>query len=183
MIKQLTDINIAIKVLRQMLINQSQLEHNKVLNALSVYGPDTLTTGENCQFSFTNEDTFILFELIEVESTNNVDMTESNETVSVYVAYEFKLIIYGTDSANVAQKLRGRFRTAKVLDELYVQGVQLYKVDRPIAMNEYINDAMYERRDMSIYFGCNLLVKQVDTYDAFAKINQIDVDICAYKDN
>lgn len=173
MIKQLTDINTAIKVLRQMLINQSQLEPNKVLNALSVYGPETLTTGENCQFSFTNEDTFILFELIEIESNNNVDMIESDDTVSVYATYEFKLIIYGTDSANIAQKLKGRFRTAKVLDELYVQGIQLYKVDRPTAMNEYINDAMYERRDMSIYFSINLQVEQIDDYDAFAQLNEI----------
>lgn len=175
MIKQLTDINIAIKVLRQMLINQSQLESNKVLNALSVYGPETLTTGEDCQFSFTNEDTFILFELIEIESSSNVDMTESDDSVSVYAAYEFKLIIYGTDSANIAQKIRGRFRTTKVLDELYAQGIQLYKVDRPTAMNEYINDAMYERRDMSIYFGCNLRVEQVTDYDTFAQLNDIDV--------
>lgn len=173
------------KILRQMTAKQAKLPLNKVLNSLTVRGQDlTKRPCDNKILSIDLSDTMIVFELsADSQNSNNVDYTdEDNDDVVTYAAYSFKLIIYGNSSMQLAQELKARFTTEKVLYDLYRQGVYLEEVSKVTSINEIINDTVWLRSDIELLLTCKLNTSQIDTFDRFDEINKV-VDVVISDEN
>lgn len=192
--KTFNDVNELNKYLRNILITQTQLDGSRVLNALSLYGTelDKLLSDSTTQYdAIDNTNTTLLFELQARSSTSDMSM-EENETsvaslvcsdnvecdsltvsdngpvldtsIAYYKSYKLNIIIYGNASSTLAGKLVARLRTETVRNKLYCDGIYLESVSDQTTINEYKNESMWLRNDITV----NISVKQ--------DIAQISVD-------
>ena len=169
----ITDINELNKILRQYVIQQSEVDSNFVRNSLSTYGENLNKLLFRQEYnSICPCDTLILFELVNRNSTNNVSMTEDDNSVTSYMSYTFKLIIYGTSANNVANKLIARMRTESIREKLLSEGVYLEHIDDAMSVNEFINGIMIQRQDVDIQISCQLSTIQISNDNIITSIDQ-----------
>lgn len=171
-----SSINKIESTLRQHLIAQSQLDGKYVLNSLSVYGTelDELLE-EDIYKSIDKSDSLILFELRSRDNKSDVSMMNEEDSLVESIEYDkaftLYLIIYGSNSSDLALKLVSRFRTEKVRGELYDNGIYLEKVSDPTIINEYKNNTMWLRNDISIDVSVKYIVSTISSDTDFQKIN------------
>lgn len=172
------------KYLRNMLVTQSEINSDKVLNALSIYGTELdKLLSESIYTSIDQLDSVILFELINRDSNSNVSFNEYEQTslgtidnnVTYYKCYTLKLIIYGDSSSDVANKIVARFRTEKVKEDLYENGIYLERVTDPISLNEFKNNTMWLRNDIDIDIGVKLKISQISTDSDFQSFSDLKI--------
>lgn len=176
MIKTFSTVNELNKVLRKQLILQSELPEANVRNGLSTYG-ETLEhlLAKQTYEPYEAEDSFIVFELKTRMNESDVSYTNDDDSVTYDRSYEFTCFIYGNSSADVANKIAARFRTEKVRTSLYDQGVYLEKVNDPISFNEYKNEMMWLRTDVSILISCEFKINQVSEDDPIGEISDLEI--------
>lgn len=142
------------KIIRSEIITQSELNSERVLNALSIRGVDLekLVT----QLKYTSIDTADILILFEVENRDDgYNETYSYPTyVESYSSYRVNIIIYGNNSKTISQKLKARFETMKVRERLQEQGIYLEGVSKISSINEYMNETMWLRSDLSFDISC-----------------------------
>lgn len=165
MINKFTKVDDLNKVLRKYLIKQSQLPNKRVLNTLSTYG-DTLDKFLNCTEvnSYELSDVVLLFELISRNNDSDISFTEDdlNDSITYNKSYTLKLILYGNNSSDVANKIVARFRTEKVRNSLYEEGVYIEKIEDPVSFNEFKNKVMWPRNDINILISCEFSFSQIE---------------------
>ena len=167
------------KILKNQLVIQSELNKNSVLNSLSVYGT-TLEKILNKQIrdSYTTIDSVIIFELTSrPNSESNVTYENSENNLTYYRAYNLKVMIYGDDSPNVANKLFARLNSEIVKDNLQQLGVNIENITNPESVNEYINDVMWLRNDINIELGCKFEISQVSDETSFDSLSDLKIII------
>lgn len=172
----IADINELNKIMRSYVMQQAEVDGEFVRNSLSTYGEmlDKLLFKQS-HGSICPCDVLILFELIDRDSTSNKSMTEADDSVTTYMSYTFRLIVYGTLSETTANKLVARMRTSTVRERLDADGVYLEKVDSPKSSNEFKNSVMVHRQDIDIDISCMMSVEQVSDADSFASIEQPEI--------
>lgn len=172
------DVNELNKIMRSYVMQQAEVQGEFVRNSLSTYGEmlDKLlfkqSYGSVCPC-----DVLILFELIDRDSTSNKSMTEEDDTVTMYGSYTFRLIIYGSESETIANKLVARMRTAAVRERLDADGVYLEQVKQAKSLNEFKNGVMVHRQDVDIDISCMMSIAQVSDTDSIADIDQPEITV------
>ena len=165
------------KIIRNVLIEQSELEQDKVLNSLSTYGTELDKVLEDTIYvSIDKPEVVILYELQTRESSSDVsfdDFDEQNnlDIITYDKAHRVKLIMYGNDSSTLAMKLIARLRTAVIRQQLYDSGVYLEKVSDPHTINEYKNETMWLRNDIDIDIAVKYAIPKVTSDTIYEKVN------------
>lgn len=190
-----------VEIVRNMLIAQSELSSERVLNSLSLQGVELdKLLEEQIYNSIDQQDTTLLFELISLDSNSNVSMEETDSynakeltcspfticspntitgdlkldtSITYYKMYQLKIILYGSSSSAVALQLAGRLRTSKVRTNLYSSGIYLEKVSEPDAINEFKNNIVWLRNDINIDLGVKYSIPQIDTDEAYDNVNKL----------
>lgn len=96
--------------------------------------------------------------------------------ITYYKMFSLKVIIYGNDSINLASKLVARFRSEATRNKLYADGVYLAEVSEQKTVNEFKNEMMWLRNDITIDIGIKQSIAQLTPEHTFA-----DVDITILK--
>lgn len=176
MIKTFSSVNELNKVLRQQLILQTELSSSNVRNGLSTYG-ETLEKllAKQTYDAYEQEDSFIVFELKTRSNDSDVSYTNDDDSITYDRSYELICYIYGNSSADVANKLVSRLRTEKVRTDLYDSGVYLESVKEPVSFNEYKNDMMWLRTDVSIFVSCEFKFAQIVQEDPLTRLSELEI--------
>lgn len=137
--------------LRKAIIEQSDLISDRVLNALSVRGTDLSDIINGVVEDNLNIDnSFILFELLYDDGNDYVVVKNDDNSMASINYFNLNLHIYGNDSYMTAQKLMSRFRTIDCAEKLYNSGIHFLGITNPTTINEFINDTMWIRQDLTI---------------------------------
>ena len=160
-------------VLRKVLIEQSELPADRVLNSLSEYGTDLDILLEDNSYDSINFDTpTMLFELSLRPSSSDISENSSqitqekltvsdyiyvdglvvsddgpiiNDTIDFYKSYKLHVIIYGNNGYNIANKTIGRLRSEFVRNEVQEKGIYLESVENLNSLKEskFSTDSKY----------------------------------------
>ena len=173
-IENLMDLD---KYIREELILQSGLEGNRVLNAISVRGQDLeKLVDEKIYMSYNLRDCVIIFEVVlDSNSSDNVSMTEEDESITDYSAFDVKVILYGNKGNILCHKIKSRFLTEEVRQNLWNKGIQVIEISNIETVNEFINNTIWPRCDFDIKIGCRLNFEKVTSNNDFEKLNDIEV--------
>lgn len=179
MIKTIQELQEIDKILRNVIIQQSELQADRVLNALSIRGTDLekqIQTDEYISIDLNNS--MILFEVYSRNSENNMTMEEDDENNSLtsYCSFMIKLIIYGNTSKMLAQKLKARFESQYIRNKLYDSGIHVDNVSEIETISEFINSTIWLRNDLSILFSCKLSVSQLQDDEELKIKNDIIIN-------
>lgn len=174
MIKKFTNVNDLNKVLRKYLISQSELSSKNVLNSLSIYGENLNKIFNNIATSYKTNDCVLLFELSNRQNTSNISFTENNSIIYTQ-SYKLKIILYGENGADICNKIIARFRTERVRNLLYDEGIYIEKIDNPISFNEFKNDVMWPRNDFNIDLSCEFIYSQVEQDNYMQSISDLKI--------
>lgn len=163
------------RIIRNILIEQSELESNRVLNATSVRGQDLSKLFKDKIYkSYELDDLVILFETVfRPNSNNNVVMEEEDTTITNYSAYYVKVLVYGNKSPYLINKLRSRLLSSTVSDKLYDSGILLEKVSNPEPMREWINETLWIRNDFTLEISCRESFEKVKPDYEFEKLSDL----------
>ena len=163
------------KILRNELIKQLGLDGKYVLNSLSTHGEDLDKLLEKSIYdSYETSDSVCLFELRSRNDGTNVNYVEENDLITYYKSFDLYVIIYGDDSTDLATKLSARMNSEKVINDLQTKGIYVEKTSDPERINEFKNDVMWIRNDISINISCKLSVSQV-TIDHDLELNTLNI--------
>jgi len=148
-----------IKTLRSAIINYVGLDNNRVLNATSVRGPDLLKIINETELnSFNLNDSFIVFELKESNDKDYYIMSENDDENSIIARYQMDIKLYGSPCHIISQKMLSVFKEELVLEELYNKGVHFTGITFPESNNEFINNTLWKRCDMTIHLEARMKV-------------------------
>ena len=203
--KTTTNINDVIVKIRNTLISQSQLPSDRVLNSLSLRGTELdelLSENEEIYNGISILNTTLLFELRSIQSNSNVSMEEGDiynssdlmcsdstirdpnticgdtiidRSITYYKMYELYIIIYGENGLDTAIKLASRMRSQEVRSNLYMDGIYIEKVSDPNMINEFKNDTMWLRNDISINLGLKFAIDPTSLPSEYKNINSINI--------
>ena len=175
MINKMIEEKEIVKILRAMIITQLELKEEQVLNVLSFRGADLRKNLEEfTSTTFNQKDLVIVFELLETDSTNNITYTQDNDSLLIYASYKFDLSLYGNSSGLKSKVLRARILTDEVLTDLEQKGIHIYNVSYPSSGTEFINNVIWERKDMYIELSVKYESSKILTSNEFESINSIN---------
>lgn len=178
--RYLSDDNELNKLIRKLLIEQTEIPADRVINGLSVYG-ETLDKliAKNRYDSYNRDDLFIIFELSSRNSESNMSYTKDDDTLEYIGSYNMHVIIYGNSSSLVASKLAARMRTETVRDVLDEDSTYVENVSDPTTVNEFVNGVLWHRADVDIYLSCTFNFNQIgesQSYDSLSKLTIKETD-------
>lgn len=164
------------KQIKKILEIQGELPSNRVLNAISIRGQDLSKLIEGKIYeSYDVSDLFIIFEKVfNPSSTDNVSMTENDGSITNYLSFYIKVLIYGNNSNNVASKIKSRLLTSKVRNDLDFKGIHIFSISNPESMTEFINNTLWIRTDLTLNISCRQIVSQVEEDYEMDTINNIE---------
>ncbi len=152
-----------IRTIRQTIITLLNISADRVLNADSVRGADLLkiiSCSESTSFSL--NDLFIVFRLKEYDNDSYYIIPEDDSSSSLIISYEFTMNIYGNACHEASQKLLTIFKEERTLVDLYEKGLYVHQVNKPRFMNEFINNTMWPRCDMSIVLEVRVAIENAN---------------------
>lgn len=173
MITAVNNVYDIIKSMRFELIAQSGLDSKLVLNSLSVRGTDLKKyVSDDIFTSYSLSDNVILFEITPTQTSNDCSFKD-DDACSIYVSYNFGLSIYGNSSDTLANIIKLRFESESVRLNLYRQGIYVDDISSVTALNEFINDTMWLRSDLTITISCKL--SSTDEDSNYLEINSMSL--------
>lgn len=173
--KLISNINDIVKILRTVLIQQSELNADRVLNSLSMYGTELDKLIEDEKYGAIDQnDALLLFELLARATTYDMSETE-NDAIQYYKAFTMHVIIYGNTSSDIAIKLINRLRTETVRAELQSNDIYLESVSDVTLLNEYKNDSMWLRADFDINIAAQFTITKVTISDNYEQLGQLSI--------
>lgn len=173
MIRPINSMHDADKILREMIINLSELDPKKVLNSNSVRGVSLeKLIDTNIYTSYNLNDNIILFDVTPTTSENNLTQ-EYEDSLLIYHAYKLHLVIYGNSSDSLALFLKARIEEEENRIKMHEKGILIEEVNDITSLNEFINDTLWIRNDLDILFSCSLIVHKDDGLKKFEKTNKI----------
>ena len=164
------------KIIRNHLIEQSELNQKNVLNAISNYGETLDKLIENQVFgSYQKTDVVLLFQLNSRDNDADISFTDSDDKIVYYKSYEIYITMYGDNSPNIANNIASRFRTQQVKNSLLDSGIYLEYISNPTIINEFKNKSLWIRTDLSIGIRCQFSISQIGKEDNFNVINTVNI--------
>ena len=172
MIIKTSNIDELNRIVRASLIQQSELDSNRIVNGVSIHGQELLEKLNKYAYkSYDPDDAFIVFELQGRDSSSNVSQTTEDNTISYYMSYGIHVIVYGNGSPTLSNIICSRFRTAEVRDNLQYQGIYIESIENPRIGNDFVNSSLYMRCDFFINISCQMQISQVKQDEIFDKID------------
>lgn len=173
MIEEIKDVQSLDKIWRETLIKQSNVAAKNVINGLSVRGAklaDYITN--NISMSYSLKNIAIIFEItLNNNIEDNVSMEEDDGSLTEYTGFTIKLTIYGSAAIEVSKLLKARLESEKCRNNLYDNGIYYDKISSLFESNDFINETMWIKVNMSIDFNSRLLFTQKDSYKDFEQTN------------
>ena len=156
-----------IRKLRPKISEQTGIPLDRIHNAVSVRGADLYKLiSETESMSYSLGDVFIVFELVEETDELNTVLHEVDESISSIACFNFNLKIYGNACHQVSQEILMRFKTEDVAFNMRNEGIFIRGISFPTSINEFINNTVWPRCDMSIKiavrFNTNPVIPTVD---------------------
>lgn len=151
MIQAITYENI-IREIRPELSEQSGIDLNRIMNAVTARGPELsklLSSSQSVSFSLS--DAFIIFELVEDDNQDNFVTHEEDESLSSISSMSLNLKIYGNAAHKVSQEILMRFKTEEVAMKMRGKGIFINGISFPTSINEFINNTVWPRCDMTLH--------------------------------
>lgn len=148
----MTDINIAIKAWRKILIDITSIPNNMILSGESIRGPElvTIKNGQKVPIGY-DEDCIIHY----VDPTEDLSFVDTSNDLITIQSYELHLIVYGNNCKKVAQMIKSNIYTREILDELTENGIGLLDVKPVENTSDFMTDNTYVLRyDLRILFDC-----------------------------
>lgn len=178
-----TSINELNKYLRNMLIEQSGLSSDRVLNSLSLNGTDLdkkISSADEEYNSIEIDNTTLLFELLTRASNNNssedaLPIGTAQSKIIYNRAFRMHIILYGDSSPDLANTLVARIRSENVRVQMYNQGVFIETVDDPESINEYKNEMMWLRTDFNIDIDVEFNISQITADNNYEHLKNLDI--------
>lgn len=172
-LQSIDDINV---VIRRFLIRQSEVNEHFVRDAKTLFGPSLDKSEDSVIFeSIEHEDVMILFELHARKSDSDITQTLEDGSIISYKSFVVHIIIYGDDSATVAEKLVARFRTQKVRSDLQSNAIHLEEISEITELQEFKASTIWERNDFDINISCNLIFSQINDDYEVASLSSLEV--------
>ena len=176
MIPSITYENI-IRELRTQLAIQSGVPLDYIFNAVSVRGPDIYKLISNTQSaSFSLAESFIIFELNEDDTEDNVVLHELDNSLSSISSFNLNLKIYGNGCHAVSQNILMRFKGEEVAIDLREKGIFINRITFPTNINEFINNTVWPRCDMAIKIKVRFNTPKITTSGDAETINEIIIN-------
>ena len=157
-IKRLEQLDDAIIILRDAIIEYTCIDGEFVINALSAYGPDLSKLLNDVQVSIHTKgsnpeekrrDCLIIFEIRNnADSSNNMYQQEE-----LYSGYAMHIIIYGECAEEMSKRLKQQLLLLDNKYQLRRNGVHISSISNIESLNEFKNEVMWQRRDFDIYFA------------------------------
>ena len=163
--KQINDLHEIEKIVGDMLAKQSQLDKSRIANAIAPRGVDlSKFVTDKVKLSYDLHDVVIIFEVIGAES-EGINFTEAEKDGSIREssAFEVRLTIYGNEALKMAKILKARIESEKVRADLLDNGLYMIEVQQIQSINEYLNETMWPRADLSFKVACEMNISQVDS--------------------
>lgn len=157
----------ALKTLRQLILDYTNLPNEFVLNGDSIYGPDAWKMiSELIGESPTLTDTFIVFEFKEIPN-DSFGITDYDINNMFGIApYGLFLKIYGDYCHSVAYKLAALFKYPAAIENLYANGIKIINTSQINSLNEFINNVRWPRCDIEIDVLCNFKINLISHEDS-----------------
>lgn len=161
MIENMQDID---KIIGNMLLKQSGLNRQNIVNGLSVRGPElSKFITETVKQSYDLTDVVIIFERMALDESNtNIDETESDDSIRESIAEKISINIYGNQSFAMAKTLKARFESEKVREDLLNSGIHLMQVTNVDTLNEFMNEMLWHRASFDLEIAYEISVNQID---------------------
>lgn len=176
MIPETSSLDNATILLRQSLIRNSGLDSERVLNSLSLTGTELDELLEDSIYnSIDHDNNTLLFEISPETSTSDMHEESLNDSATLiyYKVYSCHIIIYGNDSNILALELASRLMSNEVQNELYTEGIYVSDVSHPQSFNEFKNNSMWLRNDITVTFGLRYTISKIVEDNDYETINTL----------
>ncbi len=165
-------------VLGNLLVEQSGLERNRILNVNSVRGQDLDKKienifGSNIFVSYNIIDNVILFEIQLNNSDENISMIEKDDSITNYVNLTLSLSIYGNTCEQLANIIYSRLLSSSVKYKMLIKGIYIKEIETPEITREFINTNYISRCDIDINISIKQSVDQISKDYEFDKTQEI----------
>lgn len=168
-IKNVYDLD---KIIRNQIHDNLELDKNKIINGLSVRGPELIKhVNENVYSSTDLSDTIIVFERSIDSSEKTISMEEIDNSITTYSHFQYKITIYGNVSDFVAYKLFSRLLSSEIRENLISKGIYIRDISNPQSINEFINNTIILRTDLEIALSCRFNFSKIISNEEFKKEN------------
>ncbi len=152
-----------ILILRPEISRQAEIPLTDIINADSIRGAELTKMVNGEKIPYQPNDNIIVFDLQENQSLD-VNETLDNGEISSIASYQMHLVIYGDKARTTARVLKARLLSSKVIQGLSRKGISITKISSIEPSTEMINTTRYIRRDMTISFISEMVVKPIDVY-------------------
>lgn len=171
----ITNLHEIEKVIAAILVQQSELENDRIINGLSIRGPElSKYIQDKILHSYNINDSVIIFELI-MDYDNTLNITEYDEkNIRSNIAAKIELTIYGNESINLANILKARLESEKVRNILLENEIYLSTISNISSLNEYENDTMWLRTNMTLNVIVELQVNEITKSDEIEDIGTLN---------
>ena len=171
----IANINSIETIIRNILIEQSQLEPEFVRNSLSIYSTPLMTDNQSILDTLQQNQLMILFELRARNDVLNIsEQDEETGIITMYQGYQAHVIIYGDDCRTLANKLIARLRTGRLNDIFRDNMLEFYSASNPESVQEYINEVMWLRTDFDIDLSCIMEIEPVSSDYIPRRLGELD---------
>lgn len=150
MLPAIANFKETVAVVREILVEYCQLNPSKVISSLTVRGADLSKPISPTEFNSPNlSDTFIVFDIEEDDSQDYFVFEENDYSDTMISNIIVNLKIYGKHSADVVRTIIVTFKSEAILQKIYSKGIYYKGISKPTSKNEFINNTMWQRRDIS----------------------------------
>lgn len=170
-----TTFNDIIKNLKKSLQDLTGLDPNRVLSTTAVRGADlSKIINESQVNSFNLSDSFIVFELKESNDKDYYIIDENDNERSIISRYHMDIKLYGNACHIVSQQILARFKDATLLQDLYEKGIHYTGITPVESVNEFINNTLWKRCDMTIHLQARMKVDKIKPDEYFPENTDYD---------
>lgn len=162
------------KIMRDFLIQQSQIPEKFVRAQHSLYGTDLTKNRGDIFESIKHSDLLILFEVHSTGSIESISETQS-DGLKHFSYFEVNVIIYGDASTILANKLTARLRSEPVRDDALSKGIQIVNVGNQVELKEFKNGVVWVRNDFNMNIACTMLIENIIDPNQAETISEIQI--------
>ena len=153
------------KIIGDLLVKESELPKEHVLNSLSLRGPELdKLIDEKVYLSYNLNDCVLLFEVS--ADSNLLDLSlpdkETDEIIKD-IGLNVKTIIYGNCSLELANIIKARLESAEVREEFLSRSLYLYEVSNLSSLNEFKNNTVWPRTDFDISLNFETRITKIES--------------------
>lgn len=178
MLPVISDFKEVAAVVREYLNTYCQIDLEKIVSVLAVRGADLSKPISATELNSINlSDTFVVYEIREDDSQDYFvfDEDDFTDTIVTNIIIDFK--IYGKRCADTIRNIIVSFKNEGVLRRLYSKGIYYKGITKPTSHNEFFNNTMWPRRDISFKAQIRTLVDKPIPTEYFPTPTETSEDI------